>query len=74
MYRARYEEAEKLVINGHRIKALDICWEMRLCPDLSLYCRACVNLMIASIVDIRTHPDCEKFAHEASLLWKKSGQ
>ena len=68
LYRARYEEAEKSALDGHHEEALDICWELRLCSDLSLYRRACVNLLIASIVNVRTHPDCDKFAQECIEL------
>lgn len=37
-------------------------------PDLSLYRRAWVNLLIAAVVDIDQHPDAEKFPQEALAL------
>jgi hypothetical protein len=60
MYRARYEEAEQHAVNGNNEKALDICRELRLRPELSHYRRAYVNLLIATLFDIRTHPDCNE--------------
>jgi hypothetical protein len=68
MYRARYEEAEQHAVNGNNEKALDICRELRLRPELSHYRRPYVNLLIATLVDIRTHPDCDRFARECIEL------
>lgn len=39
-------------------------WDLRLKPDLSLYRRAYVNLLLACSTDVRKHPDKSKFAQE----------
>jgi hypothetical protein len=44
---------------------LDILWELRLNPNLSLFRRAFVNNLIAYTVDPRQYPDSDKFAQEA---------
>ena len=63
-YKARYYEAETLALQGNDSAALDILWELRLKPDLGLYRRAVVNLLIASI-----YPrDQATFANEAINL------
>ena len=43
---------------------MDILWGLRLDPDVGLYRRALVNLLIACTTDIRQHPDKKKFAQE----------
>ena len=49
---------------GKRDECLQICWSLRLEPELSLYRRALVNLLIATIADVRDHHDLDKFAQE----------
>lgn len=45
-----FVQAERLAITGKKTEALDICWELRLRPDLGLARRACVNLLLACLV------------------------
>ena len=45
--------------------SLEIPWEFRLKPDLSLYRSALVNLLIACVADIRKYPNKSKFVHES---------
>ena len=49
---------------------MDILWDMRLKPDLGLYRRALVNLLIACNANIRVH-DCSVFANECLELLKQ---
>jgi hypothetical protein len=58
----------KLIQDGEKDKALDTLWELRLKSDLGLYCRAMVNLMLATEVDLEEHPDAPKFAQECLHL------
>jgi hypothetical protein len=55
--------------------AVEICWEMRLRPDLSYYRRALVNHLLATFADPKAH-DCIKFAqatlHLVQLLQRES--
>ena len=64
-HRSRYLHAYKLAEEGKRAECLDILWELRLRPDLSLYRRALVNLLIATLADLRRHPDIRKFGEES---------
>ena len=41
---------------------------MRLQPDLSLYRRVWVNILIAAVVNLEEHPDADKFPREALNL------
>ena len=50
-YRDRYNEAAEHLFQGRKDVALDICWELRLKPDLGIFRRAAVNLLIATLVD-----------------------
>ena len=68
LFCVQYEEAERLTREGHDAECLDICFDLRLEPRLSLYRRAAVNLLIACVADPIDHPDLEKFAHEAIAL------
>jgi hypothetical protein len=58
----------KLIQDGEKDKAMDALWELRLMPDLGLYSRAMVNLMLATEVDLEEHPDAPKFAQECLHL------
>jgi hypothetical protein len=40
---------------------IDICFELRLKPDLALYTRAMVNLTLANACPVEVHPDKDKF-------------
>ena len=61
-------QAERLFSVGKLTECLEICWDLRLEPDLSLYRRALVNLLIATAADVRDHPDMDKFAQECIAL------
>jgi hypothetical protein len=61
-------QAAQLAQDGKFEDCLDICWELRLELDPSLWRRAYVNLLIATIVDVREHLDAEKFANECINL------
>jgi hypothetical protein len=58
------EQAESYALAGQNAKCLDICWQLRLEPDMALCRRALVNLLIACTSDIRIHPDKAKYAQE----------
>ena len=47
-------QAEDLACEGKEEAALAICWELRLRPDLGLYRRATVNLLIAICIVNKT--------------------
>ena len=64
-YREEYRIAKALKEEGKSDECLDILWKLRLEPDISLYRRALVNLLIATTADIQQHPDISKFAHES---------
>lgn len=64
LYREEYNTARAYSEAGESGKCLDILWRMRLYPDLSLYRKALVNLLIATTADLRTHPDLAKYAQE----------
>ena len=65
---ADIDQAESYALHDHKDKALDICWKLRLAPDLSLWNRALVNLLIANIVDLKEKPDAAKYADECIAL------
>ena len=64
LYREEYNTAKAYSDAGESGKCLDILFKMRLYPDLSLYRKALVNLLIATTADLRTHPDLAKYAQE----------
>ncbi|KPI35777.1 uncharacterized protein AB675_11174 [Cyphellophora attinorum] len=66
--RERYLVAETYAKNGDVRECLEICWQMRLQSDLSLYQRAWVNLLIASVIDVQNYPDCDKYPKEVKAL------
>ena len=49
-----YEQAENLAASGKVEEALNICWELRLRPDLGLFRRASVNLLIGMLLPEKT--------------------
>ena len=55
-------QAEDLACEGKEEAALAICWELRLRPDLGLYRRATVNLLIAICIADKTQ--APKYANE----------
>lgn len=63
-YRAEYLRARKHAVDGEIEKCLDILWEMRLESQLSLFRRAMVNILIASVADTKKHPNLEEIAQE----------
>ena len=57
-------QAERHAEAGEYSRCREILWDLRLQPDLSLFRRAHVNLLLACTTDIRQHPDKSKFAQE----------
>jgi hypothetical protein len=60
-------QAQDHVFKGEIDEALEILWELQLKPDLGLYRRALVNLLIACNADIRVH-NCSESAEECLEL------
>lgn len=59
-------QAERLACEGHDEQALDICWQLRLNVEISVFRRAEVNLLIASVLKSSRSV---KFATEALDLF-----
>lgn len=68
VYLRRLKSANEAALHGNLQECLDICSELRLKPDLTLYTRALVNLTLADACPIEDHPDKMKFAREALRL------
>ena len=64
-------QAESLAHRGAIKEALEICWDLRGNPGISLYVRACVNQLIGSIISVKQHPDAIKFPQEVITLLDK---
>jgi hypothetical protein len=63
-------QAQDHVLKGEIDEALEILWDIRLKPDLGLYRRALVNLLIACNADMKVH-NCSEFAQECLELLKQ---
>jgi hypothetical protein len=63
-------QAQEHVSKGEIYEALEILWEMQMKPDLGLYRRAPVNVLIACNADIRIH-NCSEYAEECLELLKQ---
>ena len=77
-YLAQLEAAEEHGLHGNTNSCLDICWDLRLEPDLAIYTRALVNSAIARYTTPEEHPDKMKFAEEigrlAQYLYETEGE
>ncbi|KAK5080277.1 hypothetical protein LTR05_008726 [Lithohypha guttulata] len=62
-----WQEAERLAYSARDGEALNVCWRLRLQPALSIYLRARVNLLIATLL---MNKSCLKFAKECIDLLK----
>lgn len=58
-------------LHGQVDTCVNICLELRLRPEVDLHTRAMINLTLADLLDIETHPDKIKFAQEALRLGRE---
>lgn len=76
-YLLRLECANEAALEGKLDECRNICWELRLKSDDSLYTRAMVNLTLIDVCPIEEYPDKLKFAEEAlrlaEMLQKEEG-
>lgn len=63
--KARFITARKYAETGEYVKCLEILWDLQLKPQLSLFRRAMVNVLIALVADPSKHSDLEKLTQEA---------
>lgn len=63
------EQAETHGLAGEHDKCLGICWELRNDPNVGLYRRALVSLLIACVADYSKYPNKAKYAHECLALF-----
>ena len=73
-YPAQLEAALEYSLHNNWNQCLEICWQLRLKPDLALYTHALVNIAIASQADITRNPDKLKYAQEAVRLARRLQQ
>jgi len=67
-YQQQLELAREMAQHGLRKPSLQICFNLRVHTDLSLYTRALVNMTLADLTDLKEHPDKLKYAEEALQL------
>lgn len=66
-----YEAALKKALEGDIKKCLDICFELRLKPDLASYTRASVYITICERAHIHDLPEKADFAKDALKIAKE---
>lgn len=67
-YLEQLQKALQYALHGQVATAVDVCFELRLKPDLGLYPRAVVNMTLANLTTFQSHPDKIKFARESLRL------
>ena len=68
MANANPDQAGEVALHGDLKLCNNICFELRMQPDLAFWTRAMVNLMLANTTTLEEHPDKAKFAEEALRL------
>ncbi|KAK5281167.1 hypothetical protein LTR40_005286 [Exophiala xenobiotica] len=67
-YWSRFSQANENICHGNRSKAIEICYDLLLQPNLNPMLRASVNTCIAIHADIGRHPDKMKWIIEARQI------